>query len=369
MNLTGLLAAVLRGDRAAAAALVHVPPDRIERAARRHGVLPLVVHRLSSLAPDLAGALRAAGEGEVAADLYREAELARVLAGFAASGVRAVVLKGAALAYTDYERPDLRARDDSDVLIAEDARAAADAVLIACGYRQEAYVAGDLVNAQAAYTRRLDGVTLHTIDLHWRIANPHLFARVLTFDELWRDAVPLAPLGPAARGPSGAHALFLSCVHRVAHHRDADLLVWLYDIHRLMARLTSGEWERFAGLATAREMAAICLQGLRRAVEAFGGEVPPFVEARLVDAAKAPEASTSFLSNDRPQLATLVSDLRALRSWRDRARLVREHLLPSADYMRNTYAPSSRAPLPALYLWRVMHGAWRWLRPGVRDGV
>ena len=84
-------------------------------------------------------------------------------------------------------------------------------------------------------------------------------------------------------------------------------------------------------------------------------------DARVSAAADGHEPSAAFLSRDRAQFATLVSDLRALPSWSDRGRLLREHLCPPSAYMRQVYAPSSRAPLPALYVWRAVRGAWRWL--------
>jgi hypothetical protein len=42
-------------------------------------------------------------------------------------------------------------------------------------------------------------------------------------------------------------------------------------------------------------------------------------------------------------------------------RLVRQHLFPSAHYMRGVYAPASTAPLPVLYARRAWRGARRWL--------
>ena len=84
-------------------------------------------------------------------------------------------------------------------------------------------------------------------------------------------------------------------------------------------------------------------------------------EARRGSGVAGTEASVAFLHGERAQLATLASDLRALPSWRDRGVLIYEHLFPPRSYMRGVYAPASRAPLPVLYLRRVVRGAWRWL--------
>ena len=55
-------------------------------------------------------------------------------------------------------------------------------------------------------------------------------------------------------------------------------------------------------------------------------------------------------------------DLQALSTWRDRGRLVREHLFPAPSYMRGKYGVRSPLLLPALYAWRVVAAAPRWLR-------
>jgi hypothetical protein len=91
--------------------------------------------------------------------------------------------------------------------------------------------------------------------------------------------------------------------------------------------------------------------------------MPPAVAAdpRLSTAQVLHEPSAVFLQRDRAQLATFLSDFQALPTWTDRGRLVREHLCPPPTYMRQVYAPASRAPLAALYVWRALRGAWRWL--------
>lgn len=360
-----LISAIVRGDPASAPALAAASPRTFIDSARREGMLPLVADRVAAwpAAAHLAAELRAEAAGFVAADLAREQELRRALDALAAQGVQAVLFKGAALAYTHYARPDLRPRDDSDLIVPPDAREAAHAVLAGLGYRPVVHVTGALVSYQAIYEKVHGGAVVHVIDLHWRIANPQLFADVLTVDELQCTSLAIPALGPSARGPSAPHALFLACVHRVAHHRDEKLLVWIHDIHLIASRLTAAEWDAFLDLADRREMKAICRQGLDLAIRHFDTAIPASVlnDPRLAIGGGPAERSASFLRRDRAQLATFVSDVRALRSWTDRARLLREHLCPSSAYMRQVYAPSSRAPLPALYLLRAARGAWRWI--------
>jgi hypothetical protein len=72
------------------------------------------------------------------------------------------------------------------------------------------------------------------------------------------------------------------------------------------------------------------------------------------------ESTASYLEGPT-QAAAVLDDLRALPAWRDRLRLMREHLFPAAEYMRQVYAPQSSLPLPALYVVRIARGAHRWL--------
>jgi hypothetical protein len=174
--------------------------------------------------------------------------------------------------------------------------------------------------------------------------------------------VSIPTIGEGARAPGDVHALLIACVHRVAHHRDADRLVWLYDIHLIAGRLSAEDWGRFATLCNSRGVARVCWWSLERTREAFGTVLPAQILEDLGGTHPRTEHETAaFLVPGRRHVEQVVGDLRALRSWKDRVRLVGQHLFPSPVYMRSRYAPASSAPLPVLYVRRVMYGAWKWL--------
>ena len=54
------------------------------------------------------------------------------------------------------------------------------------------------------------------------------------------------------------------------------------------------------------------------------------------------------------QARVLRLDLDALPNWRARGRLIREHLVPPASYMRARYGVQSNVLLPGLYFWRAL---------------
>ena len=180
-------------------------------------------------------------------------------------------------------------------------------------------------------------------------------------DELFGASVPLPVFGPGARAPGAVHALLIACVHRAAHHAGTDDPLWALDIHLIASRLSIDEAERFAALAAERGVRAVCASALRLAAERFGTALGRPLVA-LDTGAAAGERTAAFLHPGRRQVDLLRSDLRALRGWRSRLRLVRQHLFPSPRYMRERYRVRGWIPLLAVYVWRIAAGAPRWFR-------
>lgn len=342
----------------------------LERAAY-HGVEALLHQRLrtAAAAPDWpATALeplrqRAFAQAGVAA--LQQAELRRVLAHLHQRGLRPLLMKGAALAHSHYAYPHLRPRGDTDALVPRDSVAPLQAALEELGYKRNLSIAGELVMYQLCLERRdSDAGLTFVFDVHWRISNPQLFAAVMNYEELNTSAVALDPLGPQARALGPAHALTLACVHRVAHHANSDRLIWLYDIHLLAGSMDAVELETFAKFALERRVAAVCAAGLRHACDALHTALPAGFLDKL-DARRSgngPEASASFLRPGRRRLHALAADLATLPSAGQRLKLLREHALPSADYMLARYRSRTRVLLPWLYVRRLAGGLVKLLR-------
>ena len=171
--------------------------------------------------------------------------------------------------------------------------------------------------------------------------------------------MPVAALGTHALTLSRVDALFVACIHRVAHHQDAIDLLWLWDIHLLASRLSAEERVQLLGLAARASMRAVCARGLELASAQFRTEGAAELIAAL--RAERPEPSARFLGGLR--LVDLVrTDLRALEGWRARVTLVGEHLFPSAAYMQSAYPRCPAAVLPLAYVHRIVRGAPKWFR-------
>ena len=381
-----LFCRILRGESVAWPAMTELDAAGVFETAQREGLHLLIAHRfrqagvIESCPRALRARFEAALRDELATEQITRRELREVIAALHAEGVSPLLFKGAALAVTHYPDPALRPRIDVDLLTTSDEIRVATAVFERLGYRRSLCVTGELVSSQVSDDRidrylvssqipysKIDryGVQ-HAFDLHWRISIPQVFANLLSMEELVAGSLPVPSLGEAARSVGPVHALAIACIHRVAHHRDDDRLIWLYDIHLLAGALRPAEPEEFLRLADDKKISAVCGQALSRAHEEFGTRLPSGLleNLRNVEARNGREPSAAYLHPDMRKVDVLLSDLVALKSSRQRWRLLREHVFPPAAYVQKVYGVSDRALLPVFYAWRFIEGARAWFRQG-----
>jgi hypothetical protein len=229
-------------------------------------------------------------------------------------------------------------------------------------------IPGELIRSQAVFLLHDALGVQHTIDVHWKVSKPQVFAGVATYEELMARSDLAAGLGPSVRIAGASDALAIACVHRVAHHSGRDRLIWIYDIHLLLEAMTATDRGRFLSLAEHAGIARVCESGVAAAVRLFGAPAHELTaELGRLAAARPQERSAVYTEHEMRKVDVLASDLAALSTWRARLRLVREHLFPPVAYMRQRYRMSSRAWLPALYAWRAASGAAGWFRRNGED--
>jgi hypothetical protein len=333
-------------------------------AAVDHGVAPLVAHALT--AQGLVDQTPEAVRGRVAQTLREAAvldavarhEQARVIAAFETAGVRAVIFKGAALSATHYPQSWLRPRGDVDVLVSETQVETAAAALESIGYRRALQPSGVLISHQARFCAPETSGDF-ACDVHWRLADPLAFAGAFPFDDLW----PASGAGdtPHVRCAAPVDALLIACVHRAAHHHDGDRLLLLYDIDRIARRLSSADWAHFVTLAAKYGVRTVCRRGLDLTATLFDTFVPHPTWASL--AGDHDEPSALFVAGGLRRVDILRSDLARLKTWRERANFLREHLFPPRAYIATKYGCRRRLLLPWWYATRLLIGAVRWFRP------
>jgi len=325
------------------------------------------LHRVDRLVKWRTGQVDDGARADAILDEIQVLELNRVVAGLEARGVAPLVMKGAALAHTHYQESWLRPRIDADLLIPLDRRRQTFKALRELGYSQPPFTSGELVMYQTQFVRTGPPSQEHVLDVHWRIANPQALADCLTYDEMASRARTISVRGQSVRTLEAVDALLLACVHRAAHHDDAEDLLWIFDIHLIAEQVTAEEWRVFVGRSLSRGVSALCARGLRIAVARFQTQVPPDVMARFADTCQLPEPSALYLRKDVRRVDQLIADLRALGPLAG-ARLVWEHVVPPPGYIGQKYGVRHRAFLPAFYVRRVVEGASKWFSREHRSG-
>jgi Uncharacterised nucleotidyltransferase len=343
----------LSAHRDAIRALLNGEPAALPPLAslEEHGVASLVYARMRR--PELRGiALRAA-----TIETLRGAELARVTTALHDAGVLAVLIKGAALAYDIYERPELRARADTDLLIDRAQLDALTRTLATLGYTATPTSGDELVVRQQTFHRR-EAID-HNLDVHWSISNAPLIEHVIRLADI--TPRPLPRLGPHALGLPHIEALLLACVHRVAHHYDDERLIWLYDIHLLRESFAAEEHARFWQLAAERGVVTICKRSIELAEWWFGACVADVFQPQTMP----PEASARLLESS-PRLGTvMLADFAGLPTWRARLRRAWQLAFPPRAFIESQYGKRSPLLLPWLYARRGLRGIRRlWRRAG-----
>jgi len=336
-----------------------------------HGVTTLLYRQLEAgrnlddCPNSILDTLRSKARLAAARELLQRRAVEQLLNELADRGVSPLLMKGTALAYSLYPAPELRARADTDLLLRKADREVAAKVFCALGYEQSSSIGGDWVSSQSSWLKTDEFAVTHNFDLHWRISNFPVFREKLTFDELWPSSVPIAALGPHARGLGAIHGLLFACMHRLGHrqapyyvsdvaHRDGNRLIWLYDIFLLARTLDDCQWQTLATTARQKGLQEVCLDGLLAAAEAFGAVAPPSLLASLRSTKNRGDIPIARFSSS-PWLWELWQ-IRQVKGWRQRANLIREHVFPSASYVLEKYRTHHRSLLPLLYLHRAAHG-------------
>jgi Uncharacterised nucleotidyltransferase len=327
--------------------------------ARQHGVHLLLARHLT--AGERVDGLDDEIPAAAIVDRWRSRCAAAAVDTLASACIPSLLIKGAALAETHYAAPYERPRTDLDMLIAADAVDRADAALSGAGWVRAVEPPTSIGNAQRHYQRH-EGRLTEQLDLHWRIANAQVFARALPFAELYDRSRPLPSLGPHARAPRDADALVIACLHRVAHHFDADRLLWLWDIHVLVSGLDADERAACADVARRSQLRTVCMRGLERASLRFGTGAADLLSALAADGGAAAEPSARFLDRADRTVDVFASDFVHAGGWMRRSRLLKEHLFPPRSYMGARYPGWPAALLPLAYAYRIARGAPSWFR-------
>ena len=204
--------------------------------------------------------------------------LARMLSLFAEHGVEALLLKGAALAHSAYERPTDRPMGDIDLLVRPEAASRAWEVVLANGWRRRRDVATERSYEEHQHLPPLEDTDGLEIGLELHTA---LFTHQAPFDlpagQLWEGARVLSIGGAPALVARPEDQLVHAALHFAWSH-EMSFGTWrtLRDVERIVA-VGQVDWPAFERTARACRGATCCFWTLRLARDLAGAAVPDAV--------------------------------------------------------------------------------------------
>jgi hypothetical protein len=299
---------------------------------------------------DLRNVLEETNKGDIAQEMLRAHYLRKLLQGFSDLGVPCLLTKGEALANTLYPTPGTRTRCDSDLFIpivgiskARQAVADAGFTIVSPVYKSH----------QFTVRRGGEGPDVFEFDVHWRILNSPRYARTLSFDETFVHSIEV-PGMESVRTLDVIDTLLLACMHRAGSDgHDRNRLIWIYDIHLLVAAMAPGQWRAFADKAVMLNVQAPCLDGLNKSRACLGTVLPTDAMKQLSSPEMPPTLSRRY---EHSNLALLIDDWKRLPDSPARRELLRELFLPNGESLLRKYHKEERWWLPLLYLRHVFGG-------------
>jgi len=326
--------------------------DNIIERMDHHGVSMLVL-KANCLSENVTKQLQSRKAMMAANSALKTNKLIKVFNRFNKAGLnKCVIFKGTALAHAYYPEPWLRPSTDTDCLIAPDDRLTFDNAFRKLKFKKLFAIEGELLSYQSNYVRILTGDLALNIDLHWRVNNRQILAQTYNLSELSERGTSAASLNDVVIIPSTVDSILLACIHRVGHHSNDERLIWLYDIHLLISRLDENEWEELCLLCEDKSLAAITRDALLTCQDLLGTDIAPQAEQTLKELARRKEPSKLFLQRQLSEWQIFKQDLKALKGFSLKLKLIREHVFPQSDYIREHIGTNNLAKAYLIRLWR-----------------
>jgi len=208
----------------------------LAQTAAQSGLAGLMLQRASCRGLDLPSMVlshwRQAALSTASRNLHFACELRKMLALAIERGIEIMLLKGAALLPTIYERPELRPMSDLDLLVRSAAVDSAIHLLEDLGFQRGKALLQEDFFPKFYYETEfyLPSVRPVRVDLHVRPFRPMPLAQTIPDDAIWHDAQRLKLDDQTAWIPSSASMFIHLTAHAAFHGCDRPL--WLYDIKR-----------------------------------------------------------------------------------------------------------------------------------------
>jgi hypothetical protein len=343
--------------------LVGLDPDwrRVEQAARRHEVSPLVARHLMSLSSPSSvdpafRNLRISFQANALRNLHLSRELTNVLAAFHDVGIPVMPFKGPVLSELVYGDPALRMFSDLDILIPEHSVPRSAEVLESLGYRPEtfnldAFRSGFFHASEVAFVRRDHGIS---VDVHWRLS-PGYYDFGPDGQDVWERSIAATFNGIEIQTLAHEDLLLYLCVHASRH--GWPTLRHVCDVAQTVHRATDLDWECVTRRAVETKSLRMLRIGLTLAHALLGAAIPSSMiraaESDKKDAKVTTWIAQRLLAAESSWSHEFIAPLRAIRRSSDKARYCIIHTV-KPTLLDWQFWPLNRELYPIYYVLRPM---------------
>ena len=222
---------------------------------RANWIIPFVYRRIGSLPTEcrppepITDEMRQAFQFGRVRSLHMERQLQEIIEAFREQGVRVLVLRGPALAFSLYPDPAMRPSCDLDLLVLPEQVVQARGILESLGYRclaRRFETARDFFREECFVHQKNPGNTF-PIDLHWVHWELHHFfkgSEEVGIDDLFQRAWKVETPTLAFETLDPVDYLIHSAIHLVMIHKNEMRLSWIYDTALLAQHLKiPADWE------------------------------------------------------------------------------------------------------------------------------
>lgn len=294
------------------------------------------------------------------AQTFIDSETNKALSFLNFKNIRFVILKGFALSRTVYNNRVDRIRADVDILVDESHYSSTKAVLSTLGYYNPRGWEPKLVINQFTMRRKLSNDLHLDFDIHLKISNNKSLDEILKLPEISKEAVFDQSCGSLLIG--NVHALFHSLFHMMNHMSEGDQvkLVWLYDIHLLVLKLSLQDTERFLTLVNNAKIGAVVVAGLEMCHKYFKNIK---LDSLITHAQKcnSSEKYAHLLQVNR-RFNIFFRDLLAIQGIYKKILFLCETIFPSRHEIYNKYGDINKRYLLVFYIARIVKGVLKYVR-------
>ncbi len=336
---------------------------RVLEEAAGNRLAPMLYHNLEkvkfdNVPPEVVESLRTEYFATAKRNLLASYELSVILKALLDAQIKAIVLKGMALAETVYRDTVPRPFSDIDLLIRGEDKHKTESKLSVLGYELSH-------DTHVKFSEQFRVALMYVngdktpIDLHWRLIGLP-YSRYIDADSLWRGACPLSIEGVEALALSPEDLLIHLCLH--ISKENYTQLLWLIDISEVIRYYSETiDWKLLLEKTEKYKIRLLMHRVLSLVDRLFAPHIPDFALGRLSSHESLSFEEKLFGALGNPYATALnrigISRFLKLYGTDSKVKNMLGELFPDRDYMLKRYPGVDTRSSYCLRAWDALRAA------------